>query len=249
MSDDVISHNANINNENIDSVKRDEKSPITENEEQESKTMKPVNKETKKKATIVTIIAILVAVLIGSGVLLWLVMSRPSDTSIPAPKSKAITQDTVRPPLDTIKSNDDVKDSTKIDSNIVDTTNKASTDTPKSILPPTTPPVTPKPKVETKPASPSAPKTNQSATKPQQISTPATAEFAVQVYASPSRSDAEARLATLKDKGLEGVLSTYQKRGEVWYRVRLSQHFKTYEEAKSFATSNGLSKVWIDRIK
>jgi cell division protein FtsN len=72
--------------------------------------------------------------------------------------------------------------------------------------------------------------------------------FVIQVYASPSKADAETRLELLRQKNINGSITTQIVKGKTWYRVRFGS-FSTYDAAKSAATANGFSEAWIERIK
>ncbi len=73
--------------------------------------------------------------------------------------------------------------------------------------------------------------------------------YSIQLYASPSKEDANEWVQKLKKKKLGDVyISTQVIRDKVWYRVRCG-YYKTKEEAKSAANNLGFSQSWIDRIK
>ena len=73
--------------------------------------------------------------------------------------------------------------------------------------------------------------------------------YSIQIYASPSKEDANEWVQKLKKKKLGDVyISTQVIRDKVWYRVRCG-YFKTKELAKSAADHFGFSQSWIDRIK
>lgn len=73
--------------------------------------------------------------------------------------------------------------------------------------------------------------------------------YSIQIYASPSKEDANEWVQKLKKKKLgEVYISTQVIRDKVWYRVRCG-YYKTKEEAKAAADNLGFSQSWIDRIK
>jgi hypothetical protein len=74
-------------------------------------------------------------------------------------------------------------------------------------------------------------------------------EYTVQVYATPSKEDAEDWVKKLQNKNIKNVyISTHKKRENQWYRVRFGS-FATLEDAKLAALKNGLTHSWIDRVK
>ncbi len=73
--------------------------------------------------------------------------------------------------------------------------------------------------------------------------------YAVQIYASPSKDDAEAWLSNLKDKDVDNPrISTQKVRDVIWYRVRFG-NFKSKDDASEAAMRYGFAQTWIDRIK
>ncbi len=73
--------------------------------------------------------------------------------------------------------------------------------------------------------------------------------YAVQIYASPSKDDAEAWLSNLKDKDVVNPrISTQKVRDVIWYRVRFG-NFKSKDDAREAAMRYGFAQTWIDRIK
>lgn len=75
------------------------------------------------------------------------------------------------------------------------------------------------------------------------------AVYSVQVYASPSKADADAWLKKLKSKNISGAyISPQKKRDQIWYRVRFG-NYSTKEDARSAAVKLGYAQSWIDRIK
>ncbi len=73
--------------------------------------------------------------------------------------------------------------------------------------------------------------------------------YTIQVYASPSKEDAEEWLERLKTMNIENPFITTQKiRDKIWYRVRFG-NFNTREEARSLALKYGFAQSWIDRVQ
>ncbi len=72
--------------------------------------------------------------------------------------------------------------------------------------------------------------------------------FAVQVYTTPSKDDAEDWMKILKRKNINGFISTQKMRDKVWYRVRFG-FYDTREEARAAAEKLGFDQVWIDQIR
>jgi hypothetical protein len=73
--------------------------------------------------------------------------------------------------------------------------------------------------------------------------------YTVQVYATPSRKDAEEWLAKLRELDVENAVITEQKiRDVTWYRVRFG-NYTTRAEARSAAAKYGFAQTWIDRVK
>ena len=74
-------------------------------------------------------------------------------------------------------------------------------------------------------------------------------EYTVQVYATPSKEDADDWVKKLQNKNIENVyISIQKKRDNQWYRVRFGS-FATLEDPKLAALKNGLTHSWIDRVK
>ncbi len=74
-------------------------------------------------------------------------------------------------------------------------------------------------------------------------------EFAVQIYSSPSREDAERWLEKLRAKNINDAYITEQKiRDLMWYRVRFGK-YETREEARAAALRYGYAQTWIDRVR
>ena len=75
------------------------------------------------------------------------------------------------------------------------------------------------------------------------------AVFVVQIYASPSKADAQDWLNDLISKGISDARITKQiLRGKTWYRVRFGK-FKSEAEARKTASKLGFARSWIDRIR
>ncbi|OGU13467.1 MAG: hypothetical protein A2X61_00580 [Ignavibacteria bacterium GWB2_35_12] len=72
--------------------------------------------------------------------------------------------------------------------------------------------------------------------------------FAVQVYTTPSKDDAEDWMKILKRKNINGFISTQKMRDKIWYRVRFG-FYNTREEARAAAEKLGFDQVWIDQIR
>ncbi len=73
--------------------------------------------------------------------------------------------------------------------------------------------------------------------------------FTIQIYASPSREDAEEWLNKLRNKKIrDSFISKHEIRNEVWYRVRFGK-FETKEEARTTALRYGFAQTWIDRVR
>lgn len=74
-------------------------------------------------------------------------------------------------------------------------------------------------------------------------------EFAVQIYSSPSKEDAERWLEKLRAKNINDAYITEQKiRDVMWYRVRFGK-YETREEARAAALRFGFAQTWIDRVR
>ncbi len=73
--------------------------------------------------------------------------------------------------------------------------------------------------------------------------------FTIQIYATPSREDAEEWLSKLRNKNIrDSFISKHQIRDQIWYRVRFGK-FETKEEARSTALRYGFAQTWIDRVR
>ena len=73
--------------------------------------------------------------------------------------------------------------------------------------------------------------------------------YVVQVYATPSKEDAESWLRKLESKNIGNVFISTQKIRDIeWYRVRFGS-FKSEEEARKAALHLGFAQSWIDRVK
>ncbi len=72
--------------------------------------------------------------------------------------------------------------------------------------------------------------------------------YTVQIYASPSREDAELRLEMLRSKNIRGTITTQQIKDKTWYRVRFG-NFTSYSEAHEAIQQHGFAQSWIERIK
>lgn len=73
--------------------------------------------------------------------------------------------------------------------------------------------------------------------------------YIVQVYASPSESDANMWLERLKNKNVDNpFISTQKIRDKIWYRVRFGS-FTTKDEAFEAAMKLGFSQSWVDRVR
>ena len=75
-----------------------------------------------------------------------------------------------------------------------------------------------------------------------------TGVYTVQIYSSPSRTDAESRLNMLRQKNIVGEISTQQIKGTTWHRVRFGS-YSSYEEALAAANKYGFNDAWIERVK
>lgn len=74
-------------------------------------------------------------------------------------------------------------------------------------------------------------------------------EFTVQIYASPSKEDANRWLEKLRAKSVnDAFISEQMIRDVKWYRVRFGQ-YDSRDEAKAAALRYGFAQTWIDRVK
>jgi cell division septation protein DedD len=74
-------------------------------------------------------------------------------------------------------------------------------------------------------------------------------EFAVQIYASPSKEDANRWLEKLRAQNVvDAFISEQMIRDVKWYRVRFGK-YDTREEARAAALRYGFAQTWIDRVK
>jgi len=73
--------------------------------------------------------------------------------------------------------------------------------------------------------------------------------YTVQVYSTPSKSDAEAWKTKLENMDIKNVsISSQIIKDKDWYRVRIG-FFKTLGEAEQEALKLGFAQSWIDRVK
>lgn len=73
--------------------------------------------------------------------------------------------------------------------------------------------------------------------------------WVVQVFASPSRDDAEEWLQQLREQRIpDGYIVEQKVKGESWYRVRFGQ-FSSRTEAEQAAQSRGFAQPWIARVR
>ncbi len=73
--------------------------------------------------------------------------------------------------------------------------------------------------------------------------------FTVQVYATPSKDDAEAWKEKLINQNIDDVNITSQRiKNRDWFRVRFGT-FKSVDEARQAASKSGFAHSWIDRVK
>ncbi len=71
----------------------------------------------------------------------------------------------------------------------------------------------------------------------------------MQIYASPSKDDAEEWARKLKrTKGVDAFISANRIRGTIWYRVRVGA-YDTEEKAREAALKLGFAQSWIDRVR
>lgn len=73
--------------------------------------------------------------------------------------------------------------------------------------------------------------------------------WVVQVFASPSRDDAEEWLQQLREQRIpDGYIVEQKVKGQSWYRVRFGQ-FATRAEAEQAAGNRGFAQPWIARVR
>lgn len=73
--------------------------------------------------------------------------------------------------------------------------------------------------------------------------------YVIQIYASPSKEDAQEWLKKVQKRiGAEAYISTQLVRDKVWYRVRCG-HYTSKESASAAAEKYGFSQSWVDRIR
>lgn len=73
--------------------------------------------------------------------------------------------------------------------------------------------------------------------------------WVVQVFASPSRDDAEEWLQQLREQRIpDGYIVEQKVKGQSWYRVRFGQ-FATRNEAEQAAVNRGFAQPWIARVR
>lgn len=78
---------------------------------------------------------------------------------------------------------------------------------------------------------------------------PETEVYVIQIYASPSKEDAQEWLKKVQKRiGGEAYISTQLVRDKVWYRVRCG-HYTSKESATAAAEKYGFSQSWVDRIR
>lgn len=78
---------------------------------------------------------------------------------------------------------------------------------------------------------------------------PETEVYVIQIYASPSKEDAQEWLKKVQKRiGAEAYISTQLVRDKVWYRVRCG-HYTSKESAIAAAEKYGFSQSWVDRIR
>lgn len=110
---------------------------------------------------------------------------------------------------------------------------------------PTTSTVAPKPSSKAEP-------TNREVKQPTTRIPPATTNgpaWVVQVFASPSRDDAEEWLQQLREQRIpDGYIVEQKVKGQSWYRVRFGQ-FATRSEAEQAAGNRGFAQPWIARVR
>lgn len=73
--------------------------------------------------------------------------------------------------------------------------------------------------------------------------------WVVQVFASPSRDDAEEWLQQLREQRVpDGYIVEQKVKGQPWYRVRFGQ-YATRDEAEQAAMNRGFRQPWIARVR
>lgn len=73
--------------------------------------------------------------------------------------------------------------------------------------------------------------------------------WVVQVFASPSRDDAEEWLQQLREQRVpDGYIVEQKVKGQSWYRVRFGQ-YATRDEAEQAAMNRGFRQPWIARVR
>jgi len=73
--------------------------------------------------------------------------------------------------------------------------------------------------------------------------------FTIQVYATPSKNEAERWLSKLRSSSANApVITTQQIRDKTWYRVRFG-NFSSRDEAEKAIRSLGYDQCWIDRVR
>ncbi|MDR0927374.1 MAG: SPOR domain-containing protein [Ignavibacteria bacterium] len=223
---------------------------------------KEVVEKKKKKSNTILIVAIifLAFVLIISGVIGYLYLSNKSNL----PTTDVVTDTTKQEQVkhEPVEETETAVDTTQTDSVKVDTV----------VTPPPEPVVEPTPTPEQKPVEPTpTPKAKDTQKKKSvpaqkkgpspldrsaisQRKTPAvkppaqTGVYTIQIYSSPSLEDAQKRLEYLRSKGLGGVITPQQIRGNTWYRVRFG-NYTTYEAAAEAVNKYGFGDAWIEKVK
>ncbi len=80
-------------------------------------------------------------------------------------------------------------------------------------------------------------------------STTVGAAWVVQVFASPSRDDADEWLQQLREQRItDGYIVEQKVKGQSWYRVRFGQ-FATRAEAEEAAKNRGYAQPWVARVR
>lgn len=75
------------------------------------------------------------------------------------------------------------------------------------------------------------------------------AAWVVQVFASPSRDDADEWLQQLREQRItDGYIVEQKVKGQSWYRVRFGQ-FATRAEAEEAAKNRGYAQPWVARVR
>ena len=93
--------------------------------------------------------------------------------------------------------------------------------------------------------------TTKPAARPKTTAAPSTNEplYVIQVFSSPSRTDADEWLQLLRTKNVDNGYITEQKiKGESWYRVRFGR-FTTRKAAEAEAIRLGFKEPWITRVR